>query len=64
MFLYKYHTMAKQHQTDNDKKEELHTEHPISEKDEVKEAEERTAKQQPKKTDSSVAADLKNREHE
>ncbi|MBE9584775.1 hypothetical protein IM792_09985 [Mucilaginibacter sp. JRF] len=58
--------MAKQHQTDSDKKEELHTEHPISEKDEVKEAEERTAKQQPKtkKTDNSVAADLKNREHE
>jgi hypothetical protein len=49
---------------DQDKgKKDLHTERPISEKDEVKEAEERTAKQQPKKTDSSVAADLKNREN-
>ncbi|MCD8741201.1 hypothetical protein LT679_11355 [Mucilaginibacter roseus] len=52
--------MAKQHQEDNEK--ELRTEGPISEKDEVKEAEARTAKQQAKKTDGSVAADLKNRE--
>lgn len=40
----------------------LHTDEPLSEKDEVKEAEERTAKTQ-KKTNDSVAADLKNREH-
>lgn len=37
----------------------LHTENPISEKDEVKEAEERLNKN----TDPSVAADLKNRGH-
>lgn len=42
--------------------EELHTDEPLSEKDEVKKAEDRTAKTQ-KKTDGSVAADLKNREH-
>lgn len=52
--------MAKQHHKEEEK--ELRTEGPISEKDEVKEAESRTAKQQPKKTDDSVAADLKNRE--
>jgi hypothetical protein len=40
-------------------KEQLQTENPISEKDEVKQAEERLNK----KTDPSVAADLKNREH-
>lgn len=40
--------------------EELHTENPLSEKDEVKQAEERLNKN----TDPSVAADLKNREHD
>ena len=39
--------------------EKLQTEPPISEKDEVKQAEERLNK----RTDPSVAADLKNREH-
>ena len=40
--------------------EELHTDFPLSEKDEVKEAEERGSKRL-KKTDESVAADLKSR---
>ena len=46
-----------------DEKSELHTDEPLSEKDEVKEAEKRTAKAQ-KKSDPSVVADLKNRKHE
>lgn len=54
--------MAKQHHTESEENKELQTDHPISEKDEVKEAEERTAKKQ-KNADSSVAADLKNREN-
>ena len=43
------------------KKEKLHTEGPLSEKDEVKDAEHRTAKLQ-KAAQSSVSAELKNRE--
>lgn len=52
---------SKKEGTSKDKaeKEELHTESPISEKDEVKQAEERLNK----RSDPSVAADLKNREH-
>ncbi|RVU01668.1 hypothetical protein EOD41_06825 [Mucilaginibacter limnophilus] len=42
---------------------ELQTDQPLSEKDEVKQAEQRTA-QSTENTDSSVAADLKNREHD
>lgn len=42
---------------------ELQTDQPLSEKDEVKQAEQRTA-QSHESTDSSVAADLKNRDHE
>lgn len=48
--------MAKQdHKSEN---EELNTDHPISEKDEVKEAEDRTAKQQ-NENESKKVDDLK-----
>lgn len=43
----------------SDSKKELSTDQPLSEKDEVKQAEENTAQSVPKE---SVAADLKNRE--
>jgi hypothetical protein len=43
--------------------EELQTEGPLSEKDEVKKAEDRTAEAQRSNSDDSVTGDLKNREH-
>lgn len=43
----------------SDSKKELSTDQPLSEKDEVKQAEQNTAQSVPKE---SVAADLKNRE--